>query len=301
MSGRGKACGLCGPGASSYRVVPPPAVALRAGDRTANRRQPRFPDGGQPRERVLERFPGRLERIPRVRRQRVVPLHACRQSADRRQPGPVWREGELGPERGIHRYRYRPGARFQTTPNAPGRRNGPRHHGPSLREPEAAPDLAAPGVMPWRPRVLAPGGGVDWPATSSKTIQALFTAAVLLPAAGPPASTAPPRRDRARSRAGPAAARTSRAAASIGTGAARTDIRTANGVICRAFLSALGSGVTFAFPELFRRGIFPASPPRSRALPWDFDLRPTVVRLPWVGWPGWGVGHVGRSGVVGLL
>lgn len=83
--------------------------------------------------------------------------------------------------------------------------------------PEPRPRTRTTGVMPWRPQVLARGGVIDWPASSSKTTQALFAAALVLPAARPPASTAPPHRRRARSPAGQAAATTSRAAAAAAT------------------------------------------------------------------------------------
>ncbi len=83
--------------------------------------------------------------------------------------------------------------------------------------PEPRPRTRTTGVMLWPPQVLARGGVIAWPASSPKTTQALFTAAVLLPAARPPASTALSRRRRARSRAERAAARTSRAAAAAAT------------------------------------------------------------------------------------
>ncbi|MFD5424179.1 hypothetical protein [Streptomyces sp. NPDC127084] len=89
-----------------------------------------------------------LERVPRVRRQRVVPLDACRQPADHRQPGRVGREGQLGPERGIHRYRYRPGTRL---PHVAGLRMNRHQHQVSGRLPE----LRSRQVQPLR---AFPGG-----------------------------------------------------------------------------------------------------------------------------------------------
>lgn len=83
--------------------------------------------------------------------------------------------------------------------------------------PEPRPRTRTTGVLPRRPQVLARGGVIDWSASSSKTTQALFTAAVLLPAARPPASTVPPHRHRVRSPVGRAAARTSRAASAAAT------------------------------------------------------------------------------------
>ncbi|MCZ0983492.1 hypothetical protein O1L60_42550 [Streptomyces diastatochromogenes] len=55
--------------------------------------------------------------------------------------------------------------------------------------------LAA-GVRPIRPQVLAHGEVIDYPASSSKAIQAPRSAAALLPAARSPSSTPQPRRHR---------------------------------------------------------------------------------------------------------
>ena len=96
--------GLHGPSSDLVRTI-----SGRSASSVVDRPQPRVPDGGLPRERVPERLPRRLERVPRVRRQRVVPLDACWQSAAHRQPGSAGREGKFGPERGIHRYRCRQG------------------------------------------------------------------------------------------------------------------------------------------------------------------------------------------------
>ncbi|MFF3757482.1 transposase [Streptomyces sp. NPDC002185] len=58
-----------------WKTVPP---SDRSEPSVVDRPQPRFPHGGHPRERVPERLPRRRERVPRVRRQRVVPFHARR-------------------------------------------------------------------------------------------------------------------------------------------------------------------------------------------------------------------------------
>jgi len=54
------------------------------------------------------------------------------------------------------------------------------------------------GVIPRRPQVRDRGGLIDWPHSSSKTIQPPRAAAVLSSAARPPSSTPPPRSHRAR-------------------------------------------------------------------------------------------------------
>jgi hypothetical protein len=81
---------------------------------TRGRRSPvaTVPGRLHPRQGVPEGIARRPGWQPQVWRQRIIPLHARWQSADRRQAGAMGREGQLGPERNLDGHSHAAAARL---------------------------------------------------------------------------------------------------------------------------------------------------------------------------------------------